>query len=141
MGEDEVRAFAGGDGARYVANTHGISAVQGDGVEGLDGGKAHADAGEGHYKAHVTGGGGAGVVVRGQGDAKAGVDELLGASEGDTQEEGRAGKHRGHRLGVFQCVDFRIGRSLQMVHGQGVVLHAHLHAAADGEFVGMDLRA
>ena len=54
-GEEEVGAFAGGDGAGDVADAHRVGAVQGDGVEGLDGGKAHADAGEGHDEAHVAG--------------------------------------------------------------------------------------
>ena len=88
VGEEEVGAFAEGDGAGDVGKAHGVGAVQGAGVQGLDGGEAHADAAEGHHEAHVAGGGGSGVVVRCEGDTEACADELLGPSEGDAEEEG-----------------------------------------------------
>ena len=75
VGEEEVGALAGGDGTCDVGKAYGVGAVQGDGVQGLRRGETHPDAAESHHKPHVAGRRGAGVVVRGEGDAEACADE------------------------------------------------------------------
>ena len=87
MGDYEVRYLAGGDRTDQMCDSHRICGIERDGIECLDGSEAHPDAAESHHEAHVAGWGGAGIVVRGQGEPEAGVDEILRPAEGDAEEE------------------------------------------------------
>ena len=53
-GDDEICQLSMCDGAGYVAATHGVGRIERAGIEGLDSGKAHLDAAEGHDGPHVA---------------------------------------------------------------------------------------
>ena len=52
--DDEIGDFPFGDASKLIADTHGVSRVEGDGIERLFRGKAIADAGHRHNELHVA---------------------------------------------------------------------------------------
>lgn len=87
LGDDKVGEFADGHRAEFLSDTHRIGGVEGAGVEGLGRGKAHSDAAESHHETHISGRGGAWVVVRGESQTETCADIFLGPAVGDAEEE------------------------------------------------------
>ena len=85
--DDQVGEFAGGHRAEFLSDTHRVGGVEGAGVECLSRGEAHSDAAESHHETHISGRGGAWVVVRGESQTETCADIFLGPAVGDSEEE------------------------------------------------------
>ena len=106
-----------------------MSGIERAGIERLDRGKAHLDAAQGHDGPHVAAWRRTGIVVRCQGYAQTGIDEILGAAVLHPEEERSPREHCGHGFLTLQSCYFRVSGALQMVHGKRIVTDSDLDAA------------